>query len=51
MKPITGQYVYSEEKSNGKKFCGATCQNKHSNGETKQQVSNFWEKYKGWKLE
>ena len=46
--------VYSEEfnindmDKDGKKFCGTTCQNKYSNRETKEQVSNFWEKYKGW---
>ena len=32
----------------GKHFCGTTCMNKHFDKETKEQVSNFWEKYKGW---
>ena len=81
LKPITGQYHYSEEKNDdkkfccskcmyeyygfkcaecgkvlpgiafekdGKKFCGTTCQNKHSSKETNEQVSNFWQEYKGW---
>ena len=29
MKPITGQYVYSEEKNDDKKFCCSKCMYEH----------------------
>jgi hypothetical protein len=40
--------LHKSDKNDGKKFCGTTCMNKHYDKETKQQVSDFWQKYKSW---